>query len=903
MPFRLSSAGTRRPVPFFLLALGAGLVAALPALAQQPLPDSTFPAPRLISVSPAGAKAGAVVELTLAGIDLDEPENLLFSIPGFKADLAPPPADAKTTDAKTAEAKAPDAKKPSRRRPKGPPPTTIVYKVVVPPDASLGVADVRIAGKWGVSNARAFVIGDLPEVAEKEPNDDLPQAQRVELNTTINGNMTSAVDVDYFTFAGKKGQRVLLSCLASTIDSRFLPGVELYDSQSRLVATGRNYLGNDALADCTLAEDGDYTVRLFEFTHTANFAPGPNEYFYRLTITTGPWIDAIFPPVLEPGKPTMVTIYGRNLPGGQLDPTAVVDGHVLEKLATTITAPADPAAANRLAYSGWLSPLASGLDGFEYRVKNAAGASNPFLLTLAHNPVVLHNDANNSLETAQEVTPPCEIAGRFEKVHDRDWYSFTAKKGDVYNIEILSDRLGAPTLTFLVIHDAAQKLLFESPDEYKDSFSDKFYTQSEDPAPYRFTAPADGKYFVQVGGHLTDALAGPRHFYRMRIAPDQPDFRLVVTAGANQRPDACTLWQGGNQSYSVFAWRRDGFAGDIQLTVEGLPAGVTCPPQTIGGGVRETQLVLSAAASAATWTGEIKVKGTATIKGQPVVREARAGGVVWPSPQPQQTLPLAGRVERAVALAVRPEKSPWSVTAAIDNAVLVQSDSKKATTATITVKQTRDWPDLKQPIAVQALAPELPGKQNQQGSQLTINNNQPVNLAPGQAEAKLSVAVGPNVQPGVYNVVLRASAANVPFVRDPNATPKPPSVNLTLVEPAAPLTITVLPRVVGTLTLATPNPTLKVGGEVAVVVKVARLYDYAGEFKVSLVPPASVKDVTAEEVVIPAGKDEATLTLKAPATAAPGGRNDLVVQAVALVNGNVPTKQEVKFNLNLVKPK
>jgi hypothetical protein len=893
MPFHLSRAGTRRPVPYFLLALTIGLVAVLPALAQQPLPDSTFPSPRLVSVSPPGAKAGTVVDVTFAGVDLDEPEKLLFSIPGFKADLVqPPPPD-------------PKAPKPQPNAPKPP----VVYKVVVPPDAPIGVADVRIAGKWGVSNARAFVVGDLPEVLEKEPNNDLPEAQRVELNTTINGTMASAVDVDYFTFAGKKGQRVLASCLASSIDSRFLPGVELYDSKNHLLAAGRNYLDNDALADCTLPDDGDYTVRLFEFTHTANFPAGPNEYFYRLTLTTGPWIDAIFPPVLEPGKPTMATIYGRNLPGGQPDPTAVVDGHVLEKLATTITAPADPAAANRLTYSGWLSPVASGLDGFEYRVKNAVGASNPFLLTLARNPVVLHNDANNTLATAQEVTPPCEIAGRFNKVHDRDWYSFIAKKGDVYNLEVLSDRLGAPTLTFLVVHDAAQKLLYESPDDIKDSFSNKFFTHSEDPAPYRFTAPADGKYFVQVGGHLTDALAGPRHFYRLRIAPDQPDFQLVVTAAANERPDACTLWQGGNQSYTVFAWRRDGFAGDIALTVEGLPAGVTCPTQTIGGGVRETQLVLSAAAGAAAWTGEIKVKGTATIKGQPVVREARAGGVVWPSPQPQQTMPLAGRVERSVALAVRAGKAPWVVTtamtSAIDNAVLTQGDPKKVTTATITVKQTRekspDWPALTQPIAVQALASELPGKQNQQGSQITINNNQPINLAPGQSEAKLPIVVGANVQPGVYNVVLRTSAANVPFERDPKAMPKPAPVNINLVEPSSPLTITVLPRVVGTLTLATPNPTLKVGGEVAVVVKVARLYDYAGEFKVTLVPPAAVKDVTAAEVVIPAGKDEATLMLKALPTAAPGGRNDLVVQAVALFNGTAPTTQEVKFNLNVVK--
>ena len=174
------------------------------------------------------------------------------------------------------------------------------------------------------------------------------------------------------------------------------------------------------------------------------------------------------------------------------------------------------------------------------------------------------------------------------------------------------------------------------------------------------------------------------------------------------------------------------------------------------------------------------------------------------------------------------------MTAAIDNAVLTQSSPQKRTTATITVKQKRDWPDLKQPIAVQALVSELPGKQNQQVNQITINNNQPMNLAPGQAEVKLPVVVGANVQPGVYNVVLRTSAANVPFERDPKATPKPAKVNITLVEPATPLTITVLPREVGKLTLATPNPTLKVGGEVALVVKVARLYDYDGEFKVTL---------------------------------------------------------------------
>ena len=63
--------------------------------------------------------------------------------------------------------------------------------------------------------------------------------------------------------------------------------------------------------------------------------------FYRLNISTGPYIDAIFPPMVEPGKTGQITLFGRNLPGGKPDPAAVIDGHVLEKLTVTVNAPGD----------------------------------------------------------------------------------------------------------------------------------------------------------------------------------------------------------------------------------------------------------------------------------------------------------------------------------------------------------------------------------------------------------------------------------------------------------------------------------------------------------------------------------------------------------------------------------
>src|SRR5205823_10858526 len=98
------------------------------------------------------------------------------------------------------------------------------------------------------------------------------------------------------------------------------------------------------------------------------------------------------------------------------------DGHPLETVSVTVDVPKDPAALQRLAFSGHVASPAAALDGFEFRLRNEIGVSNACLLTFARAPVVLDNGGNDTPETAQPVTPPCEIAGRVEKRRDRDWY-------------------------------------------------------------------------------------------------------------------------------------------------------------------------------------------------------------------------------------------------------------------------------------------------------------------------------------------------------------------------------------------------------------------------------------------------------------------------------------------------
>jgi hypothetical protein len=822
---------------------------------------------------PPGGKSGTTFEVTFSGAfqgfqfnDMEDPQKLIFSHKGITAEAVPPVI-------------------PEKPDPKAPPPTVTKFKVTIAADVPPGTYDVRFVNKWGVSNPRAFVVGDLTEVMEKEPNNDIGEAQRIEINTTVNGTISTPTDVDYFVFPGKKDQHVVLSCLAASIDSKLEATIDVYNAANKKIASSRpSYVGNDALTDLVLPEDGDYYIRLYHFTHIGANA----EYFYRLSVTTAPWIDAVYPSIVEPGKPAQVTVWGRNLPGGTPDPATEFQGHTLEKLNVTITPPNDPAAPTRLAFSGYVPPYTASLDGFEYRLVSKDGhISNPFLMTFAKGPVVLDNGTNNNADAAQKVNTPCEISGHFLKKHERHWYTFTAKKGDVLMIEGYADRLGTPMdLKFELRNPAAKSALIMESQDNNDSLSLQFFARSNDPAPYRFTAPADGDYHLVVKNLNENQLWGPRQYYRVRVTPDVPDFQLIVMAPGSSHPDTCGVPQNGQQYLNVYAWRNDGFAGDITLEAEGLPQGVTCTPQTLAGGTRHGLMVLSAAADAPLGVAAIKIKGTATIKGQKVVREARPGGITWPV-QPQQNIPSISRLDRELVITVR-EAAPFSIASSLDKAVVQQGDK-----VNLTLKLNRISPDLKQPIVIQTV-------DNIQGlppSPIAINNAQPFTIAPDKNDGTLVVDVKPTVPPGVYTIAMRATAAGFPFTKDP-AKPK---ANINVILPTAPVTLTVLPKTVATLALANPNPTVKVGAETEIVVKATRLFDYNGELKVQLVLPQGVQGITAAEVVIPAGQTEAKLVLKADANVPPGGKNDFVVRATATVAENVPAVQEVKFNLNVTK--
>jgi hypothetical protein len=550
---------------------------------------------------------------------------------------------------------------------------------------------------------------------------------------------------------------------------------------------------------------------------------------------------------------------------------------VLDKLVVNVTAPNDPMARQRLAYTGAVSPVGITLDGFEYRLHTPGGPSNPCLIAFAKAPVVLENDNNDTPESAQEIPVPCEVAGRIDKRGDRDWYNMSCNKGDTYNIELFSHRLGAPTMMFVKIRNQNTKPPQDivSLEENAETLSNKgLYSVTRDPPLYKFTAPTDGKYHILVGSHLSN-LADPTHVYCLRISSEKPDFRLIVMATEDYRPDAGVVGQGGLETYTVFAARQDNFKGEIHLSMEGLPIGVSCPPQVLAAGMKSTRLVVSAADDAPPFTGEVRVIGTALIGGRQVRREARPASIIWAT-QPQQNIPTVTRLDKSLLLAVR-DKAPARLTATPDKVAIRQGDKLD-----LALKLNRFYPDFKGNFQVTPVPGEFPPGMN--FANLTF--------APGKDDQKAVLAIPSNMAPGTYNLVFRGFAPIAPHA----AKAKP--VNTIL--PSTPVQITVVPKQVANLAVSDANPPVKPGMEGVLLVRVSRLFEYKDEFKVQVVLPQGMTGISAEEITIPAGANEAKLTLKVPADAAPGRRENIIIRAKAVMHGNLTLNHETKISLNVV---
>ena len=490
-----------------------------------------LPTARLLTIFPAGGKVGSTCSLTVAGIDLEEAKAIQFAHSNIVA-------HAQTNGT-----------------------FTVSIGTNVPP----GIYDARVVGKYGISNPRAFAVGNLEEMTEKQ-NDAPESPMEVAIGTTVNGR-AEANALDYYKFQATNGQRVMIVCEAAKIDSRMDPSMALYRDGRELMQCRRG-----GVLEFTATQSGQYVLKV----HDVLFGGG-NEHYYRLSL------------------------------------------------------PAKEAAPEK-AYA-----------------------------------------------EQETLTPPCEVEGQFYPAGDVDRYSFEAKKGEVYWIELFSHRLGLPTDPLLLVNE-------QEFNDLENVGGVEFRTNSRD-AVGRFEAKEDGTCRIQVrdlfGGLVSDA----RHVYRLAVRKETPDFELVaLPQGPPPKKDSreVVVWssvlrRGETIPIKVVALRRDGFKGEITVQASDLPAGITSSELVIPGDKNSGTLLVSASGAATNFAGNVSIVSKASAG----IRVAKAGTVIWNVPD-HNTEVVRSRIADSFALAVCDEVTPITVAAAEAKAYEVPAAGKLAIPLNVT---------------------------------------------------------------------------------------------------------------------------------------------------------------------------------------------------------------------------
>jgi len=419
--------------------------------------------------------------------------------------------------------------------------------VVVKPNCRLGQHVAQVRTKSGVSEYRTFWVGPFGSTPEKEPNSDFANPQPIPMNITVTGSVGNE-DVDYYVIEAKKGQRISVEIEAMRL------GTALFDSYVAILNSKRFELSSaddspliyqDALASAIAPEDGKYIIEVREAAYG-------NGHRYRLHVGTFPRPTAVYPAGGKMGEEIEVKFLG--------DPS----GEIAQKLKL----PASP------------------MTDFALNANTADGVSptgNRFRLFEHGN--VLEKEPNNTVQEATPAALPMAFNGIIEKDDDIDYFKFTAKKGQVFDIECYARRIRTGLDPVMVLHRAdgggiASNDDSRGPDSY-----------------FRVTIPADGEYLISIRDHLKKGA--PDYVYRVELTRPKP--RLSISIPRVSRYSQYRQWivvPRGNRFASLMTVSRSNFSGDIVLDPKDLPKGITIHTEHFPSNMNLIPVVFEAAADA-----------------------------------------------------------------------------------------------------------------------------------------------------------------------------------------------------------------------------------------------------------------------------------------------------------------
>lgn len=562
-------------------------------------------------------------------------------------------------------------------------PNTAIAKVRIQPDALPGIRAVRAVTSAGASDRQRFYVGAYPETAEKEPNNSRETAQVLpNLPITVIGTSNPGEDVDYYRFKGQAGQTYVMEIMATRLASSFDSVLSVQDSQGRDLVLNDDYYDSDSFLTFTPKKDGDYIISLRDLRFQ-----GSGNHFYRLTVGAIPYLKGIFPMGAVAGKPVTLSLFGINLPLNAIQQVMPVAMTGRNRIAQAVSLPDGTTVT---------APFAIG-EGYELD----------------------EYEPNDSPKSPHAIKAPCVVNGRItptanSKKPDVDHFSFKAEQGKKLVLEVVAKRLGSRLVPHFSILNAQGNEIAITDDQA---------------APLdtilEFNPPATGTYTVQ----LRDLFfkGGDEYPYRLSIKEPQPTFRLTFTQ------DRLNIGQGGRIPVSVNATRINGFAGAIDLELQGLPEGVrSLTPLQIPAGNTSALLVLEATVETKLQGRPLTLLGRGVQGKYTIVQEAQALETTLnaennPVTQPRE-FPAISVLEAADVV----------LTPALDRLTLAPGESKE-----IVLKITRKAGFLtKMPLSILG----APG-----GVSVTFN---PVEIEK-QVEAKIVIKAEPNAPIGEFTLVVQ----------------------------------------------------------------------------------------------------------------------------------------------------
>ncbi len=480
------------------------------------------------------------------------------------------------------------------------------YQVKIDKACPPGLYEARIMTRLGISSSRVFVVGTLDEILETKPNNTLASAIEMPVNSVCNGTVADRA-IDFLAFQAKKGQRLIVDCATRGIDSKLNATVIIGDEAGRDLVVERR----GGVLDFTAPKDGKYTIKIHELT----FKGGP-AFYYRL----GLWEQ-------KPGTP-------------------------IERQATT-------------------------------RAVNAFSWPPEGLATAA---ATTEAEPNVAVSKIQKITLPADIGGSFFPAADVDVYEFNAKKGETWWVELASERLGRPTdasaLVQKVVKSAEGEKLVDvleltdiaSPVKVSSNgyaYDGPPYNSGTSDFMGKLEIKEDGVYRLQVTDLFGGTRSDPANQYRLVIRKPEPDFALVSWAihmelrngDRNALSKPIALRGGATMALEVVAMRRDGFDGDINLTMTNLPRGVRATGLRIPAGKSYGLMLITADESAPRGYANATFTGTATMEGKPVSHPVHYASVAWPIPDSWGEIPSPRLVTDVPVSVSGIDKAPLTITA------------------------------------------------------------------------------------------------------------------------------------------------------------------------------------------------------------------------------------------------